>query len=1039
MERDALGYLTMVLHAHLPFVREPAHERFLEENWLYEALTETYLPLLVMFEGLIRDSVDFRLTMSLTPSLLSMLDDEMLRDRYETRLRSLVELSEKEMSRQRHDADYYELAHFYHERLTSLLDFYLDRCGRDVVGAFRRLQEMGRVEIVTCAATHGFLPLLRHQPSSVRAQVQIAVDHYHRRFGRKPEGIWLPECGFYPGLDEVLADAGIRYFFVESHALFHASSRPQFGVYAPTVCASGVAAFARDPECAKQVWSVEEGFPGAPDYREFYRDIGHDLPLDYVAPYIGPDGLRIHTGIKYYRVTGKTDEKQPYVRERALQQAARHADEFLDWRRKQVEWLSENVDRRPVIVAPYDAELFGHWWFEGPDWINFLLRKIAFDQNQILTATPSEYLAEYPEAQVATPSASSWGAGGYNEVWLNQSNDWLVPEVLGAAGEMARLAHVHRGEAGWRRRVLNQASRELLLAQGSDWSFILRTGTATEFATGRVKEHLRNFRELRTMLESCKEDALTDSLRDRLEEIETKDNLFPDLDFEVFAETFPRPSYAITDAIRHVAFLAAEAAPFIKVGGLADVIGALPPALAHWGVKVTVLLPAYRAIDREKHPVRPLANGLSMPGGSQRVPFGLLETSGLGNNVRVVLVDQSHYFDREGVYVEPATGDEYEDTGERFAFFTRAALEALRAMGEPVDVIHSHDHHTALASAYLKLRYRHDPVLGLAASVYTLHNLGYQGVYGEEILEKSDFDPHQFFPGSPFEHNGAVNFMKLGIHFADKVNTVSEKYAHEVCEDERLGAGLGDVLRARGRDFRGILNGIDTEEWNPETDGHIPRAYSAENMEGKRASKEHLFEVTHLDPVRLNKPLLAIITRLVDQKGLDLLYATLESILEEGVSLVVLGTGLRRYENLFRSAAGEHPGQVAALIKFDNTLAHLIEAGSDIFLMPSLYEPCGLNQMYSLRYGTVPVVRETGGLADTVTDDDEFRGRGVGFSFAAYEPEAFVDAVQRAVRAYNDRERWRAIVYRGMKRDHSWAASALRYNDLYRAALASRS
>ena len=311
MDRDTLGYFTMVLHAHLPFVREPDHERFLEENWLYEALTGTYLPLLMVFEALIRDRVDFRVTMNLTPTLVSMLDDEMLRDRYEKSLRSLMELSEKEMRRQHHAAEFYELARFYRERFSGILDFYLHHCGRDVAGAFGRLQDLGHVEIVTSAATHGYLPLLRHQPSSVRAQIQIAVDHYTERFGRKPRGIWLPECGFYPGLDEVLAEAEIRYFFVESHGLLYGGSRPRHGVYTPTVCPSGVAAFARDPECAKQVWSVEEGFPGAPDYREFYRDIGHDLPLDHVGPYVGPDGLRIDTGLKYYRITGDGAEKEP--------------------------------------------------------------------------------------------------------------------------------------------------------------------------------------------------------------------------------------------------------------------------------------------------------------------------------------------------------------------------------------------------------------------------------------------------------------------------------------------------------------------------------------------------------------------------------------------------------------------------------------------------------------------------------------------------------------------------------------------------------
>ena len=481
MERDALGYFTIVLHAHLPFIREPKHDRFLEENWFHEALSECYLPLLMSFESLIRDGVDFRVTISLTPTLISMFDDELLRTRFERRLNELIELSEKETERLRSEPSLYEVARFYRDRFVAQKEFYLQRCGCDVTGAFRRLQDAGYVEILTCAATHGFLPLLRHEPSAVRAQIRTAVDHYIDRFGRQPEGIWLPECGFYPGLDEELAAAGIRYFFVESHAVLHGTNRPEHGVYAPTVCPSGVAAFARDPECAQQVWSVEEGFPGAPDYREFYRDIGHDLPLEYVHKYIGPDGLRVETGLKYHRVPGATDKKEPYVRERAMQQAAQHASLFLDWRCRQMEWLAPQMDRHPIIVAPYDAELFGHWWFEGPEWINHLLRQIAFGQRTLITATPSEYLAERDESQGSTPVASSWGAGGYNQVWINRKNDWIAPELLRVSHRLERLAHSRLNATGVERRLLNQAAREALLAQASDWAFMIKNDTNSQF------------------------------------------------------------------------------------------------------------------------------------------------------------------------------------------------------------------------------------------------------------------------------------------------------------------------------------------------------------------------------------------------------------------------------------------------------------------------------------------------------------------------------------------------------------------------------
>jgi 1,4-alpha-glucan branching enzyme len=1029
------GYLLIHLHAHLPFIRHPENERFLEESWLHEALAETYLPLLLVLDGLARDGAGFRLSISLTPTLLAMLDDPLLRGRFERKLDGLVELAGREVARHRHNAPFLETARFYEERLTRVRDAYFGLAGRDIPGAFRSLQERRLVELIPSAATHGYLPLLRHEPSAVRAQVQVAVEDYRRRFGRDPQGIWLPECAYYPGLDEVLADAGLRFFFVESHGVLHGSTRARYGVHAPVVCPSGVAAFARDPDCSKQVWSATEGFPASPEYREFHRDIGLDLPLDYLGSLIGPDGLRVPTGIKYHRVTGPTEHKEPYVREQALRKAAEHAGLFLEWRRGQVEWLRGRMDRRPLVVAPYDAELFGHWWFEGPEFLDFLLRKIAFDQDDVVTVTPSEYLAEYPDGQVSVPSLSSWGERGYNEVWLNGSNDWLHPGIHRATREMAHLAFRSRGAEGLRRRFLNQAARELLLAQSSDWAFLMKTGKSAAYAARRAREHLESFGAL---AEAVAADGSAVSTEPLLRALEERNNIFPHIRFEVFEERLPRPGFAPPENPRHAVFVTAEAAPYVKVGGLADVAGALPAALAAMGVRVTLILPGYRSISRERFQVRPLAGDLSVLLGARRVPFSLLEASSPAAGVRVLLVDEPGFFDREGVYVDPKTGAEYPDTGDRFVFFTKAALEALRVLGEPVDIIHAHDHQTALAPAYLELVHRRDPVLGLAASVYTLHNLGYQGIHPPDVLYGAGFGRDQFHPGSPFEYHGQVNFMKVGIHFADKVNTVSERYAEEICGDEKMGAGLGGVLRDREGDFSGILNGIDTGEWNPAADPHIPRPYDASDLSGKREAKVELLRRAGFDAERIDAPLVGVISRLVDQKGVDLIAEALPRLLDLGIDLVVLGTGLAKYEKFFVDAAARHAGRVAVFLKFDNALAHLIEAGADMFLMPSLYEPCGLNQMYSLRYGTVPIVRETGGLADTVSDDDATGGHGVGFSFEPYDAGMLVDAVSRAVRAHRDPARWRGIVARGMARDNSWGASASRYFELYRDALARR-
>jgi 1,4-alpha-glucan branching enzyme len=1041
MDGKAQGYLSLLLHAHLPWVREPEHARFLEENWYYEALTETYLPLLLMLEDLIRDGVDFRLGMTITPTLLSMFRDGLLQDRYQKRIEGLIELAEKEMGRHRRGGIFLENARFYHERFSNMRRYWLETCGRDPTAGFRRLQELGRLEIVTSAATHGFLPLLRHEPAAVRAQIEVAVEEHRSAFGTRPQGFWLPECGYYPGLDEVLAEHGILYFFLDTHGVLQGSTRAHHGAYAPIVCPSGVAAFARDPECSKQVWSADHGFPGDPEYREFYRDVGFDLPLDDVAPYIAPDGVRIQTGIKYHRVTGKGMEKEPYVRGRAMQRAAEHAGVFLRWRQRQVEWLAPRMDRPPIIVAPYDAELFGHWWFEGPEWLNFLLRKCAFDQDTVLTVTPSEYLAEFPEGQESTPCLSSWGEGGYCDVWLNGRNDWIYPRLHRAAARVARAAHRHRSASGVLRRLLDQAGRELLLAQASDWPFILKSGTAEEYARSRFTENLGSFEELMDTAERVAGGAeVNEPEARRLEDLERKDTVFPGLRYETFREHLPRGPDAIVEGPRHVAFLSAEAAPYVKVGGLADVVGALPAALARLGLRVTVVLPAYRSIDRSRHAVRLLRDRLEVRLGARATSFRLLEAAPPAGGVRVLLVEEDGFFGRPGVYVDPASGEEYPDTAERFSFFVKAALTGLSALGDPVDIVHSHDHQSALAGAYLKTLLASDPVLGLAASVYTLHNLGYQGAYPSQVLGPLGFAENLSRPGGPFEHRGLVNFMKVGIHFADKVNTVSENYAREICDDpEKIGAGLGDLLRSRGADFVGILNGIDVEEWNPGRDGFLPRPYSAGDISGKQHAKRLLFQKAGLDLKHFEAPLAGMITRLVDQKGLDLVEEGFDMILATGVSLVVLGTGLPKYEKFLSLAAEKHRGRVAVELRYDNALAHLIEAGADIFLMPSLYEPCGLNQIYSLRYGTVPVVRRTGGLADTVTDDDASAGTGTGFTFDAYHPDALVDALERAVRAYRDRERWDCVVARGMRQDNSWGVSARKYLDLYTAALQARS
>jgi len=524
------GYLSLVLHTHLPYVRHPEEEYFLEENWLYEAITETYIPLINVFERLVQDGVDFRITMSLTPPLVSMLRDPLLQSRYIRHIDRLIELTVKEIDRTGYDAHFHGLALMYHRKFIEARETFVNIYKKDLIRAFKKFQEMGFLEIISSCATHGFLPILGVNENAVRAQVMIGVDHYKKTFGCAPKGFWLPECGYYPGVDNILKEAGIKYFFVDSHGISNADPSPKFGVYAPLYCPSGVAAFGRDLESSKQVWSSKEGYPGDVDYREYYKDIGHELDHDYIKPYIHPNGLRINTGLKYWRITGKSHHKEAYVPDWAREKAAMHAGNFMFNREKQIDHLAYHMDRKPIIVAPYDAELFGHWWFEGPMWIEFLARKIAYDQETVRMVTPSEYLEEYPVNQVAVPSASSWGWKGYSEQWLSGGTDWIYRYLHMAQQRMTELAEKFSKEItkpaqnSIRLRALNQAARELVLAESSDWAFIMKTGTMVPYAHKRTKLHINRFTKIY-------DDLLGGSIdREWLKEVELRDNIFSAMD-----------------------------------------------------------------------------------------------------------------------------------------------------------------------------------------------------------------------------------------------------------------------------------------------------------------------------------------------------------------------------------------------------------------------------------------------------------------------------------------------------------------------------
>jgi 1,4-alpha-glucan branching enzyme len=458
-----------------------------------------------------------------------MLDDELLRDRYARRIADLVELADREVERTRAEPPFDRLARMYYARFVECRRAFHDRYDRDLVGALRRFRDLGVVELIGSAATHGYLPLILRNRDAARAQIAVGLAEYRRRFGRKPAGFWLPECGFAPGIDELLVEAGVRYTVLESHGVLYGTPPPRFGLAAPVYTPAGLAAFGRDVETARQVWSASGGYPGDGAYREFYRDLGHDRDLAAVHPYILPGGQRVDTGVKYYRITGSGPEKEPYDAVAAYERAGEHARHFVAERARQAERLGRGMRRPPLIVAPYDAELFGHWWYEGPDWLEAVLRAVAAD-GRLRTVTLSEALDEHPANQLVRPCESSWGWKGYHETWLSGGNDWIWPKLHAAADRMTALARRIAEPDALARRALNQAARELLLAQASDWPFIMTSRTAVDYAVRRVREHLDRFRELCDAAESDAVDAA------RLAEIEATDALFPAIDYRVYAD-----------------------------------------------------------------------------------------------------------------------------------------------------------------------------------------------------------------------------------------------------------------------------------------------------------------------------------------------------------------------------------------------------------------------------------------------------------------------------------------------------------------------
>jgi 1,4-alpha-glucan branching enzyme len=499
----ANGYLALVLHAHLPFVRHPEHARHLEERWFYEALVECYLPLLDAFDRMAGEGVPFALTMSVTPPLAAMMRDELLCRRFDEHLGRLQALAECEMKRLYGDPRFAPIATFYRDHFARMRSVW-DRHRGDVLSGLVAHWDAGHLELLTCSATHCYLPGLLAASEGIRPQLSLGVAGFERIVGRKPTGAWLAECAYHPSFDDEIARAGIRFTVVDTHGLLNARPRPPFGVHTPVCSPSGVAFFGRDAESSKQVWSRDEGYPGDAYYRDFYRDIGFDLPEGDLMGQVAADGSRLMTGLKYFRITGKGVEKAPYEPGAARERAFEHAGDFVRRRAKQIRILSQPgaMPVPPIVVAPYDAELYGHWWFEGPHFLEGVFRRLHETNDAVEAITLRQYLDRHPVCVEATPSPSTWGAGGYGEVWVGPEAGWSWRHVHHATRYARWLVRTHRHADGRRGQALDQSIRELLLLQSSDWPFILKTGTATRYAEARIRAHVHRLRHLGHLVET---------------------------------------------------------------------------------------------------------------------------------------------------------------------------------------------------------------------------------------------------------------------------------------------------------------------------------------------------------------------------------------------------------------------------------------------------------------------------------------------------------------------------------------------------------
>ncbi len=513
-----LGKLAFVLHAHLPYVRKN-EKNSLEEDWLFQAILECYIPLLRVLEDSLNNNNDnAKMTISLSPTLLCLLKNNQLQTKFPEWINTRIDFL-KDLSTEQKNASEFLLRNIKDQLL------YWEECSGNLIKKFKKLSEKGYLDIITCAATHGYLPILRENPETIYGQLKTAIRYHKNIFDNNPLGIWLPECAYYENLDKILSECGLRYAVLDGHGILNSKPRPRYGVYAPICSKRGVAFFGRDSQSTLPVWSSRDGFPGNPVYREFHKDLGWELPLSKLQEKEISSNRPL--GLKFHRITNNSSslgEKEFYDENLAIKKVEEHAEKYLLQRNEQLKNLNKTSNFIPILIAPFDAELFGHWWYEGPIFIKNIFSKST--KYAIKLTHLNEILSQKPSLQICDPSPSSWGQGGYHNYWINDKNAWVVPEITKAGSTFIEINSKEYDDE-LLKRTLKQAARELLLSESSDWSFILRAGTTTNLAKERIERHLSRFW------------VLINSVKDNqninfkfLQQIEEEDKIFPEIELD---------------------------------------------------------------------------------------------------------------------------------------------------------------------------------------------------------------------------------------------------------------------------------------------------------------------------------------------------------------------------------------------------------------------------------------------------------------------------------------------------------------------------